>query len=92
MPFALGAVRVDMMCGPGPTGRWQCRLAIRVPAALLRPQGLHPDQPSSRPAATGPPGWWHAEAERRARRGVLCGVPDALSSPGTARSGPGTLD
>ena len=30
--------------------------------AALRPLGLHPDQPTSRPTGVSPPAWWHAAA------------------------------
>ncbi|MFI9161216.1 hypothetical protein [Kitasatospora aureofaciens] len=68
MPFSSEAVRFDAPCGIGPDGHWQCWFALRVDAEALRPLGLHPDQPTSAANPTSPPGWWHAEAERLARR------------------------
>ncbi|MGW6057973.1 hypothetical protein [Streptomyces sp. NPDC055189] len=65
MPFPPGAVHVDLMCGPGPDGRWHGHFVIRVPADALRPLGLHPGRPLSRVVGPSPPGWWHAAAERR---------------------------
>lgn len=50
-----------------PDGDRQCRIEVEVAADALRPLGLHPDQPSAVVNGPSPPGWWHAEAERRAR-------------------------
>ncbi|GAA4929161.1 hypothetical protein ACFPM3_25015 [Streptomyces coeruleoprunus] len=68
MPFPAERVMVGLACGPGPDGHWRGRIDIRVPADELRRLGLHPEQATARPDGPSPPGWWHAEAERRARR------------------------
>ncbi|MFG3499012.1 hypothetical protein [Streptomyces sp. NPDC047928] len=68
MPFADHEIRADTPCGIGRDGRWHRWCHISVPATALRHLGLHPDQPPARPAGDSPPAWWHAEAERRARR------------------------
>ncbi|WP_323377428.1 hypothetical protein [Streptomyces smaragdinus] len=60
-------VRVDLACGPGDDGRRHGWITVRVPAAALRPLGLHPDQPTSRVRGPFPPRWWHAQAERETR-------------------------
>ncbi|MFD4658869.1 hypothetical protein ACFWP2_24925 [Kitasatospora sp. NPDC058444] len=68
MPFEPDAVRFDLICGVGPDGRWHGWFDVRVRADALRPLGLHPEQASAPVTGASPPGWWHAEAERRARR------------------------
>ncbi|MEV7600704.1 hypothetical protein AB0O91_25365 [Kitasatospora sp. NPDC089797] len=68
MPFPPEALRCDAPCGIGPDGRRQCWFVVRVEAEALRRLGLHPDQPTAVVDGPGPPGWWHAEAERRAHR------------------------
>ncbi|WP_149182974.1 hypothetical protein [Streptomyces sp. TRM49041] len=68
MPFAAGEIYCGLACGPGPDGHWRGWIDVRVPPDGLRRLGLHPDQPTSRPGHPSPPGWWHADAERRARR------------------------
>ncbi|MEE1749552.1 MULTISPECIES: hypothetical protein [unclassified Streptomyces] len=68
MPIPAGELHCDLVCAPGPDGHWRGWITVRVRASALRPLGLHPDQPTSRPTAPSPPGWWHAAAERAARR------------------------
>ncbi|MER7578700.1 hypothetical protein [Kitasatospora sp. NPDC097691] len=68
MPFSPDSVRYGLTCGIGPDGRWQCWVDVQVAADALRPLGLHPEQPSAAVDGPSPPGWWHAEAERRAHR------------------------
>ncbi|MFE4392880.1 MULTISPECIES: hypothetical protein [Streptomycetaceae] len=68
MPIAAEAVRSDLLCGVGPDGRWHGWFEVRVHADALRTIGLHPEQASAVVNGSSPPGWWHAEAERRARR------------------------
>ncbi|MEU3571809.1 hypothetical protein AB0E96_25770 [Kitasatospora sp. NPDC036755] len=68
MPFAVDAVRADLVCGRGPDGRWRGWFDVRVRADALRRLGLHPEQPSAAVTGASPPGWWHAAAERRAYR------------------------
>ncbi|WP_327232925.1 hypothetical protein OG349_02145 [Streptomyces sp. NBC_01317] len=68
MPFDEGEIQVDLACGPGPDGHWRGWFDVRVRAADLRRLGLHPDQPTSEVTAPSPPRWWHAAAERDARR------------------------
>ncbi|MFK0121269.1 hypothetical protein [Streptomyces sp. NPDC090994] len=67
-PFGQDEIRWDLACGPGPDGRWRGWFGVQVRADALRRLGLHPDQPSSGAVGPSPPGWWHAAAERRARR------------------------
>lgn len=68
MPFAPDEIGWDHSCGAGPVGHWHGWFQVRVRAGALRRLGLLPGQPTS--GITGPasPGWWHAAAERAARR------------------------
>ncbi|MEU8530192.1 MULTISPECIES: hypothetical protein [Streptomyces] len=66
MPFRPEDIGWSLSCGPGPDGRWHGWFDVRVRAEALRPLGLHPDQPTARPAAGSPPAWWHAAADRAA--------------------------
>ncbi|ANZ40666.1 hypothetical protein BBK82_36375 [Lentzea guizhouensis] len=60
MPLRDDHVRIDLLnCGP--RGCW---VRICVTADALRPLGLHPDQPTSRPTGVSPPPWWHAAESR----------------------------
>ncbi|GAB2609984.1 hypothetical protein GCM10027168_48660 [Streptomyces capparidis] len=73
MPFRDDELRWDLACGIGPDGHWHGWFGVRVRADALRRLGLHPAQPSSRVAGPPPPGWWHAAAELRFRRGGRAG-------------------
>ncbi|MFD8755418.1 hypothetical protein ACFV0O_31260 [Kitasatospora sp. NPDC059577] len=68
MPFATNSVRWGLTCGIGPDGHWRGWFDVQVSADALRPLGLHPEQPTAAVDGPSPPGWWHAEAERRAHR------------------------
>ncbi|MFE3546121.1 hypothetical protein ACFXK0_24430 [Nocardia sp. NPDC059177] len=64
MPFAANDIVYHLMRVQRADGRTGCVVGIAVRADALRPLGLHPDQPSSRPVGPSPPGWWHAAGER----------------------------
>ncbi|MFD7908396.1 MULTISPECIES: hypothetical protein [unclassified Kitasatospora] len=68
MPWPAKDFLVNLVCGRDADGRWHGWYDVRLPADALRPLGLHPDQPTATANGPSPPGWWHAEAERRARR------------------------
>ncbi|MFD7640612.1 hypothetical protein ACFV4P_08155 [Kitasatospora sp. NPDC059795] len=68
MPFDPAEIRIDLACGIGRDGHWHGWFDVRLPSDALRRLGLHPDQPVARVTGASPPRWWHAEAERRARR------------------------
>ncbi|WTU50885.1 hypothetical protein OG953_29445 [Streptomyces sp. NBC_00057] len=68
MPFAADDLHVDLACGPGPDGHWHGWITVRVRASALIPLGLHPSRPTSRPGFPPAPAWWHAAAERAARK------------------------
>ncbi|GHF60179.1 hypothetical protein GCM10018790_42650 [Kitasatospora xanthocidica] len=68
MPFPADALRFGLACGVGADGHWHGWYDVQVAADALRPLGLHPEQPTAAANGPSPPGWWHAEAERRARR------------------------
>jgi hypothetical protein len=44
MPFADGDVRIELICGKNPDGRWHGWYAITIRGGELRRLGLHPDQ------------------------------------------------
>ncbi|MFE6098620.1 hypothetical protein ACFVQ4_01480 [Streptomyces laurentii] len=67
MPFAPEDIRVDLTCGIGPDGHWRGWFHVHVHPDALRRLGLHPDQATA-VTSSSPPAWWHADAERRARR------------------------
>ncbi|WP_327399877.1 hypothetical protein OG194_06455 [Streptomyces sp. NBC_01288] len=66
MPFAQAELRWGLACGIGPDGHWHGWFDVQVRADALRRLGLHPDQPTAEAVGPSPPGWWHADAERRA--------------------------
>ncbi|MGI5205474.1 hypothetical protein ACQEU6_28325 [Spirillospora sp. CA-108201] len=68
MPFENDEVTIGLACGRDPDGRVRGWYSVQVRADALRRLGLHPDQPTSRVAGPSPPAWWHAAAERAARR------------------------
>lgn len=68
MPWEPANLRIGLACGVGADGHWHGWFDICVPTEALRRLGLHPDQPTAAANGPSPPGWWHAEAERRARR------------------------
>ncbi|MFI9803831.1 hypothetical protein ACIHEJ_05585 [Streptomyces sp. NPDC052301] len=68
MPFAPDEVRWGLACGVGADGHWHGWFDVQVDSDALRRLGLHPDQPAARVTGPSPPGWWHAAAERDARR------------------------
>ncbi|MDW6059308.1 hypothetical protein SAZ11_16400 [Streptomyces sp. FXJ1.4098] len=70
MPFTLVEIRWDLMCGVGPDGRRRGWIQVHVHPDALRRLGLHPDQSTAAVVGPSPPGWWHAAAERHARRGA----------------------
>ncbi|MGX9885263.1 hypothetical protein [Streptomyces sp. NPDC002276] len=65
MPFAQDELSWGLACGPGPDGHWHGWFDVRVRPDALRRLGLHPDQPTAELVGLSPPGWWHADAERR---------------------------
>jgi len=65
MPFAQDELSWRLACGIGPDGHWHGWFDVRVRSDALRRLGLHPDQPAEA-VGPSPPGWWHADAERRA--------------------------
>ncbi|NYV77511.1 hypothetical protein [Streptomyces sp. UH6] len=71
MPFAGDEVRLDLLRCAGPGGSRHCVTEIHVHPDALRRLGLHPEQPTARVTGPAPPAWWHAEAERLARRGAI---------------------
>ncbi|WP_019069738.1 hypothetical protein [Streptomyces hokutonensis] len=66
MPFAQDELSWGLACAIGPDGHWHGWFDVRVRADALRRLGLHPDQPTAEVVGPSPPGWWHADAERRA--------------------------
>ncbi|KAK1182772.1 hypothetical protein B7755_034350 [Streptomyces sp. NBS 14/10] len=71
MPFRPeDEIRCDLMCGVDADGRRRGWIQVHVRADALRRLGLHPGQPTAAVEGPSPPGWWHAAAERHARRSV----------------------
>lgn len=60
-------VRVELICGRDELGRPHGTVRVCIPGELLRPLGLHPEQPTSRVVGPSPPAWWHAAGQRYAR-------------------------
>jgi hypothetical protein len=68
MPFLDSEVRVDVICGRDDYGRPLGWYRLLVAAGVLRPLGLHPDQPTGGLLAGPLPDWWHATVDRCWRR------------------------
>ncbi|WP_037607160.1 hypothetical protein [Streptacidiphilus rugosus] len=71
MPFAPQETRISLACGRDPDGRPRGWYGVEVRETVLRRFGLHPDQPTSRPAEPRPPRRWYtmAAARRQPRKG-----------------------